>query len=133
MSRLSRVSAPNRPAAVLWDMDGTLVDTEPYWIAAEHALVADAGGRWSDDLAAQLIGQDLRVSAEFIRANSPVTLSPEEIIEALLERVVAAVRDHVPWRPGARELLLDAVRDFETRHVNPADPSLPIRDYLVEI
>ena len=32
------------PAAVLWDMDGTLVDTEPYWIAAEHAIVAEHGG-----------------------------------------------------------------------------------------
>ena len=31
-------------AAVLWDMDGTLVDTEPYWIAAEHAIVAEHGG-----------------------------------------------------------------------------------------
>ena len=32
------------PAAVLWDMDGTLVDTEPYWIAAEHAIVEEHGG-----------------------------------------------------------------------------------------
>ena len=36
------------PAAVLWDMDGTLVDTEPSWIAAEYALVAQHGGTWSD-------------------------------------------------------------------------------------
>jgi HAD superfamily hydrolase (TIGR01509 family) len=109
MSRLSRVSASNRPAAVLWDMDGTIVDTEPYWIDAEHAVVAEAGGQWSEDLAAQLIGQDLYVSAEFIRANSPVSMDAEEIIEALLDRVVDAVARHVPWRPGARELLLDTV------------------------
>ena len=81
MSRLSRVLAPKPPAAVLWDMDGTLVDTEPSWVAAEHAIVEEAGGRWSEELAAQLIGQDLRVSAEFIRANSPVTDDPEDIIE----------------------------------------------------
>ena len=36
--------AAQLPAAVLWDMDGTLVDTEPYWIAAEHELVAAHGG-----------------------------------------------------------------------------------------
>ncbi|MEO5900179.1 MAG: HAD hydrolase-like protein, partial [Ilumatobacteraceae bacterium] len=42
--------APARPAAVLWDMDGTLVDTEPYWIACEYALVAEHGnGRWTQD------------------------------------------------------------------------------------
>lgn len=94
------------PAAVLWDMDGTLVDTEPSWIKAERALVEQAGGQWSDELGTELIGQDLHVSAEFIRANSPVTAQPEEIIHALLERVVADVRVHIPWRPGARELLL---------------------------
>lgn len=91
---------------MLWDMDGTLVDTEPSWIKAERALVEEAGGRWSDELGTELIGQDLYVSAEFIRANSPVTAEPEEIIHALLHRVAADVRDQVPWRPGARELLL---------------------------
>ena len=43
-----------RPWAVLWDMDGTLVDTEPYWIAAEHAIVEEHGGTWSDEFAHQL-------------------------------------------------------------------------------
>ena len=93
------------PAAVLWDMDGTLVDTEPYWIAAEHAIVEEHGGVWSDEFAHQLVGNDLMVSAEFIRDNSPITWAPERIIDELLVRVTAQVREHVPWRPGARELL----------------------------
>ncbi|QGN59374.1 HAD family phosphatase [Nostocoides sp. HKS02] len=93
------------PAAVLWDMDGTLVDTEPYWITAEHAIVEEAGGVWSDEYAHQLVGNDLMVSAQFIRDHSPVDLAPVQIIEDLLERVIAQVRDHVPWRPGAVELL----------------------------
>jgi HAD superfamily hydrolase (TIGR01509 family) len=86
-------------------MDGTLVDTEPYWIGAEHAIVEEAGGVWSDEYAHQLVGNDLMVSAEFIRDNSPVTLEPVDIIEELLDRVIAQVRVHVPWRPGALELL----------------------------
>ncbi|SDO96903.1 haloacid dehalogenase superfamily, subfamily IA, variant 3 with third motif having DD or ED [Pedococcus dokdonensis] len=98
-------AAPDLPAAVFWDMDGTLVDTEPYWINAEHAIVEEAGGVWNDEYAHQLVGNDLMVSAEFIRDNSPITLEPVEIVEALLERVVAQVREHVPWRPGAIELL----------------------------
>ena len=72
------------PAAVLWDMDGTLVDTEPYWIAAEHAIVAEHGGTWSDEFAHQLVGNDLMVSATFIRDHSPITWSPERIVDELL-------------------------------------------------
>ena len=98
------------PAAVLWDMDGTLVDTEPYWIAAEHAIVAEHGGTWSDEFAHQLVGNDLMVSAAFIREHSPVPWTPEQIVDELLVRVVAQVREHVPWRPGARELL-EALRE----------------------
>ncbi|NNM44925.1 HAD family phosphatase [Knoellia sp. DB2414S] len=86
-------------------MDGTLVDTEPYWISAEHAIVEEAGGVWNDEYAHQLVGNDLMVSAEFIRDHSPVQLTPVEIIEELLARVIVQVREHVPWRPGARELL----------------------------
>ena len=93
------------PAAVFWDMDGTLVDTEPYWINAEHTIVEEAGGVWNDEYAHQLVGNDLMVSAEFIRDNSPVSLDPLEIVEELLKRVIVQVREHVPWRPGAVELL----------------------------
>jgi HAD superfamily hydrolase (TIGR01509 family) len=93
------------PAAVLWDMDGTLVDTEPYWIAEEHALVERHGGVWTDEHAHQLVGNDLLVSAEYILAHSPIELTPHEVVDALLAGVVSRVADRVPWRPGARELL----------------------------
>src|SRR6478736_4350222 len=45
------------PAAVLWDMDGTLVDTEPYWMVAELELVSDWGGVWTHADGLQLVGQ----------------------------------------------------------------------------
>lgn len=101
------VSTPRMPKAVLWDMDGTIVDTEPYWITAEHELVEAAGGQWREEYALELVGKDLMVSAELIRANSPVDDEPVVIIEKLLARVVEQVREHVPWRPGARELLAE--------------------------
>lgn len=97
------------PAAVLWDMDGTLVDTEPYWIEAEYALVERFGGRWSDELAHQLVGNPLLVSADIIIASSPVTLTPHEVVDELMTAVIGRVREHVPWRPGARALLDEAV------------------------
>ena len=93
------------PAAVLWDMDGTLVDTEPSWMAAEYALVAEHGGSWSEEQARALVGNALPTSAEFLRRDGGVDLPLEVIVEQLTDRVVADVRRTVPWRPGARELL----------------------------
>ena len=93
------------PAAVLWDMDGTLVDTEPYWFAAEHSLVAEHGGSWSDAQARSLVGSDLRESARRLRTEGGVDLPIEDVVAALLGSVVESVRREVPWRPGAREML----------------------------
>jgi HAD superfamily hydrolase (TIGR01509 family) len=87
-------------------MDGTLVDTEPSWFAAEYALVAEHGGTWSDEHARAIVGADLLVGAEYIRRHGGVDLPAEVVVEHLLDRVVADVRRAVTWRPGARELLL---------------------------
>jgi HAD superfamily hydrolase (TIGR01509 family) len=95
------------PAAVLWDMDGTLVDTEPYWIESEFALVEAHGGTWSREHALELVGNDLLVSGRYIREHGGVDLEPSQIVEELLDRVVALVKHQVPWRPGALELLTD--------------------------
>ncbi|MEK8229143.1 HAD hydrolase-like protein [Oerskovia sp. M15] len=53
------------PQAVLWDMDGTLVDTEPYWIAAEHELVEAHGGTWSHEQGLQMVGNPWRSRQKF--------------------------------------------------------------------
>jgi len=100
-------SSPVSLAAVLWDMDGTLVDTEPYWIATEFELAAEYGATWSDELALQLVGNDLLTSGRFIQRQMGLPLTPEQIVERLLDGVVARVTESVPWRPGARELLAD--------------------------
>jgi HAD superfamily hydrolase (TIGR01509 family) len=99
-----------RPAAVLWDMDGTLVDTEPSWIAREHEIVAEHGnGRWTDEHGHALVGQDLRDSARYIAEHGEVDLDIDHIVELLLDGVIERVRRDIPWRPGARELLADTV------------------------
>ncbi len=95
------------PAAVLWDMDGTLVDTEPYWIACEYELVAEHGGAWSEDHAHAIVGMDLRDAAAYIRDHGPVDMAVDDIVNRLLDGVTLKVRGSVPWRPGARELLAD--------------------------
>jgi HAD superfamily hydrolase (TIGR01509 family) len=95
---------------VLLDMDGTLVDTEPYWIAAELDLVERHGGSWTHEQALGLVGQDLMFSAEVLRREAGVPLAPRAIVDALLETVVARVRREIPWRPGARELVAELGR-----------------------
>ncbi len=85
-------------------MDGTIVDTEPYWMASEHELVGSFGGEWNHEKALQLVGQGLYHSARILQANG-VDLPEDEIIARLTARVVERVSDEIPWRPGARELL----------------------------
>ena len=97
----------NQLQAVLWDMDGTIVDTEPYWFAAEYAVVAEHGDFWSDELAKSVVGFDLLDSGRYMIEHGGVRLTPHEIVELLLDSVVTELKREVPWRPGARELLAD--------------------------
>lgn len=92
-------------AAVLWDMDGTLVDTEPYWIASEFELAQRHGGAWSRDHALRIVGMDLLDAGRYIREHASLDVTPEQVVEELLDGVIAQVRQRIPWRPGARELL----------------------------
>lgn len=94
-----------RPAAVLWDMDGTLVDTEPYWIEVEFELAERHGGTWSREHALNLVGNDLIESGRYIREHMRIDLEPAVIVEELLDGVVARVADRVPWQPGAVDQL----------------------------
>ena len=92
--------------AVLWDMDGTLVDTEPYWIETEFAMAEKYGATWSQAHAMELVGSDLVDSGRYIKKVMGLDLTPEEIVEELLDGVVVKVEvEAVPWRPGAVELL----------------------------
>lgn len=88
-------------------MDGTLVDTEPYWMAAETALVESFGGTWTHDDALQLVGNGLTDSA-LILQRAGVDMTDVEIIDHLTDAVQQLLRtEGVPFRPGARELLQD--------------------------
>lgn len=95
---------PRTLQAVFWDMDGTLVDTEPHWIREETALVEAHGARWTEEHAEACVGQALPFTAARMQ-EAGVSLSVRDIIDHLITRVAAAVRDEMPWRPGAREAL----------------------------
>lgn len=96
-----------RLEAVLWDMDGTLCDTEPYWMETEHALAERFGGEWTHEDAMQLVGNDLLTSGEYIRNRWNLDLTPRGVVDLLHEGVVERVLSGatIPWRPGAIDLL----------------------------
>ncbi len=88
-------------------MDGTLVDTEPYWMAAETTLVESFGGTWTHEDALQLVGNGL-IDSAIILQNAGVDMEAEAIVSLLTDSVQEALRTQgVPFRPGARELLTD--------------------------
>src|SRR4029078_586365 len=80
-------------------------DTEPYWMACERELVDRFGGSWTEDDPLSIIGCDLIDAAIVLRDRGGVDMDPHAIVEWMLDGVIARVREHVPWRPGARRLL----------------------------
>jgi HAD superfamily hydrolase (TIGR01509 family) len=92
------------PAAVLFDMDGTLIDSEPAWMAAESRLAAEFGLEWTPEDAAALVGVDLWDGARYFIARG-VTMDADAIVERLVDEVIADLGDALPARPGALELL----------------------------
>ena len=98
------------PAAVLFDMDGTIIDSEPYWMIAESELVEEFGATWSAEQAYALVGSGLWNSAALLQ-QAGVDMPADDIVQRLSQRVLDQVAAAVPWRPGVRELfteLLDA-------------------------
>ena len=96
------------PAAVLWDMDGTLIDTEPYWMSAETELVEAHGGVWTRQDALGMIGKSMSVCTVALRSRG-VDLPDDAIRDFLHERVAAGVASAVPWQAGAEDLLASLV------------------------
>lgn len=99
----------NAPAAVLWDMDGTIVDTEPLWVDAEAQLLNEWGISINGIDLDRWIGIGLEdLAYEF--QGLGVHLGIGEIVTGLTQRVRALMATRGPvWRPGARELLASLV------------------------
>lgn len=87
------MSAPRRFDAVLFDMDGVLVDTEPWWDEVRIALAAEHGRTWGPDDQAAVMGANSREWAEIMRARLDLTDVPAQaILDRIVEGVVAQYR-----------------------------------------
>lgn len=98
------------PAAVLWDMDGTLVDSEHYWLSSEKALAEEHNATWTQQDGFDLIGNSLYESSKIIKAKIGSSMDTEAIVQHLTDSVSAKLAVEIPWRPGAQELLRELKR-----------------------
>lgn len=74
-------------------------------MAAEHELAAAYNKVWTEEDALNLVGNSLLASGEYIRDRLQIDMTPEQIVDYLVERLAASLRQHIDWRPGARELI----------------------------
>lgn len=100
------------PAAILFDHDGTLVDTEPVWAAAKVALAAEFGGTWTEQDTLDCLGLSMQFTLDRLRERG-VNLPDEEINSLLVAKVHETLAQQpVEFLPGI-ERFLSEVREAQ--------------------
>jgi len=97
--------------AVVFDLDGVLIDSEPVWEQVRRGLVTERGGRWAADAQQRLMGMSTPEWARYLSEDLGVGLPPGEVAALVTERMAARYREHIPLLPGAA----DAVRRLAAR------------------
>ncbi len=99
---------PVGPSAVLWDMDGTLLDSERIWDVSLHELARHLGGQLSDDTRQRMVGSSLGTSMSLLFAQLDLAPEPDAVRQAgqwLLARTGVLFDAGLSWRPGAQSAL----------------------------
>jgi len=87
--------------AVVFDLDGVLVDSEPVWEQVRRQIVAEHGGRWVPGAQQRLMGMSTGEWARYLSEDLGVSLPPETVADLVITRMQARYRDRVPLMPGA--------------------------------
>jgi len=90
-------------AAVVFDLDGVLLESEQVWNEAKEALVRERGGRWSDRAPRDMMGMSSPEWSRYVRDDLGVDLDPEQISADVVARLERIYRERLPWIEGARE------------------------------
>jgi HAD superfamily hydrolase (TIGR01509 family) len=99
------------PAAVIFDLDGVLVDSESAWDQARRELVDEVGGTWKPEATRAMLGMSSPEWSRYVRDELGVPMTPEEINAAVVEHIERHYREALPLIPGA----VDAVRRIAQR------------------
>jgi HAD superfamily hydrolase (TIGR01509 family) len=97
--------------AVVFDLDGVLIDSEPVWEEVRRGLVAERGGHWAADAQRRLMGMSTPEWARYLSEDLGVGLPPDEVASLVVERMAARYRERIPFLPGA----VEAVRSLAAR------------------
>lgn len=107
---MSALPSSRVPAAVLWDMDGTLIDSEPLWLKSELSMLDRYGISLPDATRDALVGSGLQAAAGLFQ-DLGVPLSRDEIISEWASSVIDGLRTvGAEWRPGSTQLLASLVK-----------------------
>jgi HAD superfamily hydrolase (TIGR01509 family) len=102
------VKATGGLAAVLFDMDGLLVDTEPLWLETETAVMARLGALWTPQDQLALLGGSMQRTVSYLLSKATRPVRPETVARWMLDGMLDRARDgRVVVRPGARELVAE--------------------------
>ncbi|MDO8731145.1 MAG: HAD family hydrolase [Actinomycetota bacterium] len=94
------------PRAVLFDMDGTLIDSEHLWLESEHLVMARLGGTWNEADQRECLGGPLERVIEYMLAKVETDVTFSDAMELLLSTMEQLLRTTpLQWQPGARDLI----------------------------
>jgi HAD superfamily hydrolase (TIGR01509 family) len=99
------------PAAVIFDLDGVLMDSEQLWNASKEALVRETGGRWQDEAPTVMMGMSSPEWAAYLRDDLGVPMDVDAISRDVVRRMEEGYRAALPLLPGAQA----AVRSLSER------------------
>ncbi len=97
--------------AVVFDLDGVLIDSEPVWEQVRRGLVAERGGHWASDAQQRLMGMSTPEWARYLSEDLGVGLPPDEVAALVTDRMAGRYRERLPLLPGA----IEAVRRLAAR------------------
>jgi HAD superfamily hydrolase (TIGR01509 family) len=87
--------------AVVFDLDGVLIDSEPVWEQVRRELVATCGGHWAPDAQRRLMGMSTQEWARYLSRDLGAGLPPERVAALVIERMADAYTRHLPLMPDA--------------------------------
>ncbi len=99
-------------AAVIFDLDGVLVDSEAVWDGVRERFVEEKGGRWHDGAQREMMGMSSVEWSRYVRDRLGVEMDPEDISREVADRVADTYREKLPLLPGAVEAVRSIAEEW---------------------